>query len=169
MKSLYVQYYVEGENEERLLHTLKTDLRVILPGKVQKFNVIEREFTAARLRPLRPGTMTVLIFDTDTGKLDFLNRNLAILRSCRAISDIVTIPQVHNLEEELVRSCAIREIRELLGSRSNSEFKSDLIRVSNLAKKLREHHFCIEKFWAGVPTYPYSAIPNQAAKVKLSK
>ena len=32
-------YFVEGEDEEKLIQVLKTDLRCIIPGKVQKFNV----------------------------------------------------------------------------------------------------------------------------------
>lgn len=47
MKSEFVQYFVEGEDEKKLINVLKTDLRVIRPGKVQKLNVVECEFTRA--------------------------------------------------------------------------------------------------------------------------
>ena len=167
MKSKYVQYYVEGEDEVKLINTLKTDLRVIQPGKVQKLNVVERLFTNARLMSLAPGTRVVLVFDTDTGHLDILNQNLAILSRCSAISEIVTIPQVPNLEGELIRSCGIKQITQLLGSKLREEFKSDLIRVSNLGSKLRAHHFDIKQFWSGTPASPYEQIKNQADMVKL--
>ena len=36
LKSKYVLYYVEGDDEKKLLDILKTDLGVIKPGKVQK-------------------------------------------------------------------------------------------------------------------------------------
>ena len=39
MKSKYMLYYVEGDDEKKLLDVLKTDLRLIKPGKVQKLNV----------------------------------------------------------------------------------------------------------------------------------
>ncbi len=85
----------------------KADLKVILPGKVQKLNVMECELTNARLMTLLPGTMIVLVFDTDTGYIDVLNKNLAKLKKCSSVSEIAAIPQVSNMEEGLVRSCCI--------------------------------------------------------------
>lgn len=169
MKSNFVQYYVEGEDEAKLIEVLKNKLRVIKPGKIQKLNVVEREITDARLRPLSRGTMVVLIFDTDTGTLDILNKNLKKLKECSSVSEIVTIPQVSNLEDELVRSCNIKSIKELLNSKSKNDFKSDIIHVSNLENKLLEHDFNIKLFWSRSPLAPYQNIPNQSAKVKLLK
>ena len=146
MRSKFIQYYVEGETEERLIHVLKADLKVILPGKVQKLNVVECELTNARLMTLRPGTMIVLVFDTDTGYIDVLNKNLAKLKKCSSVSEIVTIPQIPNLEEELVRSCCIKKAAELTGSKSGKDFKSDFIQTKNLTGKLLEHHFDIRQF-----------------------
>ena len=160
MECEYVQYYVEGENEARLISVLKTDLMVIRPGKVQKLNVVERALSNARLMALRPRTVAVLVFDTDTGHVDILKRNVEMLKGCRNVSEIVLVPQVKNLEEELVRACGLRDIRDLL-------FKSDLLRVTNLAGKLREHGFDIGRFWSCTPTYPYESIPNQAGRIKL--
>lgn len=169
VKSRYVQYYVEGEDEEKLVNVLKSKLGVIKPGKVQKLNVVGREITDARLRTLSRGTMVVLIFDTDAGNLEILNKNIERLKACSSVSEIVTIPQVFNLEEELIRSCDIKNIRELLNSKSREEFKSDFIRVSNLDSKLLEHKFDIKLFWNKSPTSPYQNIENQSTKVKLLK
>ena len=169
MKSKFVQYYVEGEDEEKLVNVLKTKLGVIKTGKVQKLNAVEREITDARIRTLSPGTMVVLIFDTDTGQLEILDRNLKKLKACSSVSEIVTIPQVPNLEGELVRSCDIKNITELLNSKSRGDFKSDIKHISNLDSKLREHKFDINLFWARNPASPYQGIENQAAKVKLLK
>lgn len=36
----YYHYFVEGPDDKKVLDTLKTDLRMILPGKVEKFNVV---------------------------------------------------------------------------------------------------------------------------------
>lgn len=167
MRSKFIQYYVEGETEERLIHVLKADLKVILPGKVQKLNVVECELTNARLMTLRPGTMIVLVFDTDTGYIDVLNKNLAKLKKCSSVSEIVTIPQIPNLEEELVRSCCIKKAAELTGSKSGKDFKSDFIQTKNLTGKLLEHHFDIRQFWCGQPGAPYHNIANQAERIKL--
>ena len=168
MKSKFVQYYVEGEDEEKLVQVLKNDLRVIRPGKIQKLNVVERDLSDARLMTLRPGTMVVLIFDTDTGHPDILYRNLEKLKRCPAVAEIVTIPQVFNLEDELVRSCGIKRITELLGSKSRREFKADFIRCKNLDEKLKEYGFDIQKLWQHSPPPPYTGIVNQARKIKLS-
>lgn len=32
-KGSFIQYYVEGEDEEKILSVLKTDLQLIIPGK----------------------------------------------------------------------------------------------------------------------------------------
>lgn len=167
MRTKYVQYYVEGDDEEKLVSVLKNELRVIRPGKVQKMNVVQNEFTEMRLRPLLPGTMVVLIFDIDAGNPETLQKNLKILRGYPRVSEVVTIPQVRKLEDELVRCCNIKDITELLNSKSRSEFKSDIIKVSNLAKKLQAHGFDINKFWVGSATSPYEGITNQSDKVKI--
>lgn len=169
MKSRYVLYYVEGEDEEKLVNTLKNKLGAIRPGKVQKFNVVEHIITDARIRTFSPGTMVVLIFDTDTGQVEILKKNLNKLKQCSHVSEIVTIPQVPNLEAELVRSCKIKNIAELLNSKSNGEFKRDITRVTNLDRKLQEHGFNIDLFWSRKASVPYQDIDNLAAKVKQIK
>ena len=87
-----------------------------------------------------------------------------IENSC--IKEVIIIPQVSKLEDELVRSCNIRQIKELLNSNTNDEFKHDVLGVTNLDAKLRQHQFDINKFWTSTPPAPYQNIPNQAAKVK---
>lgn len=165
MKSKFVQYYVEGENEERLIQVLKNELRVIRPGKVQKLNVMQDPLSDARLMTLKSGTMAVLIFDTDIGYTAMLGENLERLRKCPAVTEIVTIPQVPNLEGELVRSCDIKQITDLLGSKSKAEFKTDWLRTKNLAAKLKEHRFDIGQFWRQQP--PYQHIANESRKIWL--
>lgn len=169
MKTKYILYYVEGETEEKLINILKTDLGAIKAGKVQTLNVVEQKITNARLMTLRLGTMVVLIFDTDTGNIDILNNNIKKLKECPAISELVTIPQVHNLEEELLRSCDVRGIKDLLGSKSKKDFKSDFIKDTNLASKLKKHNFNINNFWNSKPSTPYQNIENLSEKIKIIK
>ncbi len=168
MKSRYVQYYVEGEDEVKLLNTLKGKMGLIRAGKVQRLNATTHLLTPARLRTLSQDTMVVLIFDTDAGNPATLQENLDRLNQCTSVSEIVTIPQVHNLEEELLRSCSkIHTIQELLNSKSRSDFKHDLICVSNLDCKLTKHGFQIARFWSETPAAPYQNIENLSAKIKL--
>ena len=167
MKTKYIQYYVEGPDDKKVIDTLKTKMELVKPGKVDVLNVVTEKITDLRLRTLSPGTMVVLVFDVDAGSRDILNTNIQKLKNCQVVTEVVTIPQVPKLEIELVRSCNIRQIKELLSSRSNDDFKRDVIRVTNLDAKLREHQFDIDQFWSATPTLPYQDILNQAAKVKM--
>lgn len=166
MKSRYIQYYVEGEDEKRLLSVLKSEMQWIRPGNVQKFNVVERRVTADRLRALKSKTMVVLIFDTDTGERDILDQNIERFRGCPAVSEVVTIPQVPNLEEELARSCGLRDIRELFGC-AGSEFKSKFIKAQCLKDKLLRSGFNFNLLWSQQPTSAYQGIENGADKIRM--
>ena len=117
----YYHYFVEGEDDRKVVNTLKTDLQWIKPGKVQVFNVIEEELTSLITRTLKPGTIVVLVFDTDTGKKNTLLKNIRFLQKDS-------------------------NVKELTGSKSNSDYKRDLLRQSNLADKLKKHQFQFEKF-----------------------
>lgn len=58
----YFQYYVEGEDEEKLINVLKSDMQCIVAGKVQVLNPVTEKITAMRLRTLKKYTI-VLSFD----------------------------------------------------------------------------------------------------------
>lgn len=167
MKNERFQYYVEGPDDKKVVDTLKTKMGLIKPGKVDVLNVVTEKITEMRLRTLSPGTTVVLVFDTDAGNRDILEMNLQILKKSSRVKEVILIPQVSKLEEELVRSCDIRQIKELLDSKTNEEFKRDVLRVTNLDAKLKQHKFDIKSFWATVPVHPYQDIPNQSEKVKL--
>lgn len=42
---------MEGETEEKIIQVLKTDLQLIIPGKVKRFNVVEKLFSPSHLAP----------------------------------------------------------------------------------------------------------------------
>ena len=167
MKTNYIQYFVEGNDEKKIIDTLKTQMRCIKSGKVQILNVTLKELTPLHLRALKSGTMVVLVFDTDVGNINILQKNLQRLKKCNSVSEIITIPQSPNLEVELVRSCDINKISELLNSKSEKDFKRDLLRVTNLDSKLIEHKFNIDLFWNTNAPHPYQDIANQASRIKL--
>ena len=149
-------YYVEGQCEEKLLKILKTDMRLIQPGKVIKRNVIQDKLRPAQLKTLKKGTTAVLVFDTDTDNT--------------AISKVICITQVENLEDEIVRSCNVNTAKELTNSKSTSSFKSDFIRASNLKGTLENHDFCFQNFWSKSTTKKqYHGILNEADQIRLKK
>ena len=167
IKNNSVQYYVEGEDERKFISVLKTDMRLILPGKVDRLNVIEQKITDARLRTLQQKTTVILIFDTDTGQTATLYENIKKLEASTRVAQVITIPQIMNLEDELVRSCNIRDVNALLGSKTLGDFKADLIKVSNLKDKLEQHGFQFHQLWSKKPLAPYNHIQNGADKIRL--
>ena len=162
----YIQYYVEGQDEEKILSVLKTDMQLILPGKVSKFNVVQNKLTKARLMNLRPGTTVVLVFDTDTNNTKIIKENIDILKKTSTVYSVVCITQVRNLEDELVRSCNIKAVRELTGSKTDSEYKSKLISATNLAALLTKRGFDVNKFWSKKPDGLFSEFINEAGLIK---
>lgn len=165
-KCKYYHYFVEGENEEKIVQILKTELQLIVPGKVQVFNVIDQKLTKMRLMSLKACTTVILVFDTDTGNTSTLIENINFLKKQAAVKEVICITQVKNLEDELIRSCDVKQIKELTGSKSNSNYKRDMLNDSNFAKKLQKHKFDMGKFWSTVDEI-YKDIGNDAYKIKL--
>lgn len=159
-------YYVEGEDEKKVIDTLKTSMQLIISGKVDVFNVIERKFTRNQILRLKQGTIVVLVFDTDTNKIDILLENIHFLKKQSIIKKVICIPQVKNLEDELLRSCDIKQIKELTNSKSNSNYKHDLIQHKSLSSALNKHKFNIEKFWCKKPTNLFNGIKNESQLIK---
>ena len=162
----YYQYFVEGEDEKKIINTLKSDMGLIQAGKVQVVNCVQEKLTPLRLMSLKDGTAVVLVFDTDAGNLTVLKENIKLLQTQRNISEVICVLQVKNLEDELVRSCNIKQIKYLLGVGSNKEYKGALIKEKNLSKKLGEHEFDISKFWSSHDDGIYKTILNEAGKIK---
>lgn len=166
-KSKILQYYVEGEDEKKLIEVLKTDMRLIMPGKVQILNVVQERISDTKLRILASGTILVFVFDTDVGDPSILIENIKKAEKSSNIKDVYCVPQVKNLEEELVRAIGVRDIKKLLNSKSQKDFKRDMNRERNLKSKLESLHFDIHKLWTKNPGTPFDVITNSSEKIKL--
>lgn len=116
---------------------------------------------------LKKPTTVVFVFDTDTGKIDTLKNNIEMVKKCANVDGVICVIQNRNLEDELLRACSIRQIKELTNSISNSGYKHDLIAMNNLASKLEEKNFSIDKMWMMQPPSEYNGIKNEAEKIKL--
>lgn len=162
-------YFVEGQDEQKLLATLKTDLKLIKPGKIQVFNVVEKPMKKAYLLALKTPTTVVFVFDVDTGKTDILKQNIKMVSSSSNVEEVICVIQNRNLEDELLRACSIKQIKELTKSNSNSEYKHDLLAINNLASRLKEKNFQIDKMWIKQPPSGYDGIKNEAEKIKIRK
>lgn len=167
-KNRIYHYCVEGEDEKSLLNALKTELRCIESGRVETFNAIQNRFTKARVRPLKPGTTVVLLYDTDVeNNADILQYNVDFLKKQSGIKEVLCIPQVKNLEQELCRACGIKDIRELTKSKTKSDYKSDIISCTNLGARLAKCQFDISKFWTGTLPDDFKKFGNDAEKIKI--
>lgn len=168
MKRASYYYYVEGDDEKSLLNALKSDLGCIVSGKVEKFNPVQNRFTNARIRPLKVGTIVVLVYDTDVEtNVTILNDNINFLKRHSGIKDVICIPQVKNLEDELIIACEIKNIAELTKSDTKKEFKRDLISCSNLGARLKKCKFDVRKFWNQMPANKFKDFGNDAEKIKI--
>lgn len=161
------QYYVEGEDEKCILEVLKRDFGCIASGKIDKFNMIQNRFTVARIRPLKQGTIVVLVYDTDVENTEILRQNIDFLRKQSGVGDVICIPQVKNLEDELLFACQIKSIEELTHSRTKTNYKRDLINCTNLAERLKKCNFDISKLWCRVPMNKFQEFGNDADEIKI--
>ena len=168
LKNARFQYYVEGECEKKLIRTL-SEHNLIIPGKTDVLNPIQRQLKSTHLRTLSPKTTVVLVFDTDIKVSDTLLKNISFLKAHRNILRIITIPQVRNLEEELLRCTDISHIRDLVNCKHDSDFKSAFIEDKQLFDKLQAHHFDIGKLWSSIPEEPFrkNNISNQGNLIKI--
>lgn len=163
----YFQYYVEGEDEEKLINVLKSDMQCIVAGKVQVLNPVTEKISVMRLRTLKKYTTVILVFDTDVSETKILEENIKILNRCANVKNVYCIPQVFKIEDELERCCNINSIDGLLGTSGGKEFKHRLIVEKNLKKKLEMAGFDIKKLWGKAPTGLFKDVPNDSDKIKL--
>lgn len=164
-KQIY-QYFVEGENEKCFVDVLKSDLRCIEAGKVEIFNAVQNSFTAARIRTLKKDTIVVLVYDTDTDSSEILKMNIGYLQSQKAIKEVICIPQVENFEDVLTHACEISKAQEITHSKTKKDFKRDLIRCSNLARRLEQCQFNKDKLWTKIPKNSFKQFGNGSARIK---
>ena len=165
MKFGQYHYYVEGENERVLVEILSKckdeKFNVIRPGKIDVFNVVEREIKSTHMN-----TVVVLVFDTDTKNRAILDKNTKFLEKHKKIKEVILIPQVYNLEDELIRSCNIKNILQLLGSKSKKEFKSDFNNVNNLNEYLIKAEFAFDKLWRKNTDGIFAGITSGISKIE---
>ena len=141
-------YFVEGECEETLINALKKDPAKIIPGRVKKWNVIDRVLPNSILNTIQPGSIVVLVFDTDVKTSGSLGKNIQMLKKIVSKVMIVCLPQVLNLEDELERCTDVKNVKELIKSKSRSDFRRDFCRLTDCRQALDIHHFEIGKMWA---------------------
>lgn len=148
MKDRKTIYFVEGQCEEVIVRSLIQDFHLLPPGRIKVLNISQRRFPQSLMFSLIPGTCIVFIFDTDTGTPHTVRENIVAIERMTTDVEVIVIPQCRNLEDELIYSCSLKEIRQITGSRSNKNFKHDLIHASNVHSLLKSCGFNFARLWS---------------------
>lgn len=164
-----IVYIVEGETEQQIIKAIKSEY--IFPGRVYVQNLTQNEITSAFLRTLKPKTKVVIVFDTDVDGAHGANtlfKNTVKLRKFAQVKQVITIPQIKNLEDEIVRSTTLKRLRDLINSKSDSDFKRDILRTheSHILSVLKKNSFDIREFWSRSPRGIYQEFKNEAEAIK---
>ena len=161
-----IVYVVEGETEKRLIEALKTDLRIIYPGKIRIFNVTQERIKEGLFMSCGQRVSFALVFDTDRVGVMRLKDNLEIMRKLSNCQEVICIPQVKNLEEELEYACNLRDVRILTKSQSITDFKRDFLRLKDIGRVLSANNFNIAQMWSHDAVGEYAEIKNESYKIK---
>lgn len=162
-------YFVEGQCEEKLIKTLK-EKELLIPGKVEVFNALTKRITRSKIMTIDRSSNIILVFDADREQdTEIFKANCAILETFFKKSNIHLLIQVMNLEDELLRSTDAISIKELTGSKSDSDFKKDFINLSDCCSTLKNHHFDINKMWRQVPSGEFAGLQQGIDKVILQQ
>lgn len=158
-------YLVEGQCERKIIDTLKSN-NLICAGKIIVLNVVQELVTDLFLRTIKPNTTIILVFDTDKPDVGILSKNLSTLNKSKQVKDVLCVLQVRNLEDELSRSTGVSDLKRITGSKSNKDFKTDLIREKKLYEKLNKNRFNIKTMWSQNPPEEYIQFKNDGYKIK---
>lgn len=161
-------YFVEGDTERKFIEVIKEN-KYVYSGRIEKRNLLEKKISDNILKNIQKNTDIVIIFDTDVidiNNINILDKNIEIFENNDRIKKVILIPQVKNLEDELIYSTKIKKIKDLLESKSDKDFKRDFISCNNLMKKLEEKEFKISKLWSREATDIYKKYENKSEIIK---
>ena len=109
----------------------------------------------------------MFVFDTDVPITDTMKKNIELIdRYCTRVK-ILYLPQVINLEDELVRCTDIKRIAELTGSKSSSNFKSDFCSLTNCRSVLDRHKLDVARLWTTKFPDEFTFVEHNSGQVKL--
>ena len=134
-------YFVEGDTERKFVEVIK-ESKYVYSGRIEKRNLLQKKISDNILKNIQKNTIIVIVFDTDVldiNNINILDKNIEVLESNTRVERVICIPQIKNLEDELVYSTKIKKIKDLLDSKSDKDFKRDFISCNNLMKKKKKN------------------------------
>lgn len=162
-----VIYFVEGKCEVTLLRALKENPQKILPGQIREFNLIQQVIPKSILMMIRPGTKVVFVFDTDVPVTQYLRSNIYLVKKTCTKVEIIFLPQVKNLEDELERCTDVSRVSDLTQSASKKDFKRDFCAKKNCRAILDRHNLDVSKLWMTTPPKEFSFVSSNGNKIKV--
>ena len=145
----YLQYYVEGECEKKLIsafqHVEEGGFKI---GKIEIINPATKEITKLRIAQLKNDTAVALVYDVDYINEKILERNIANLRSNKNVKEIYHIQSINNFEDEIKYSTKVKNINDIFSTKSSNEFKNKFISHPDIVHKLRNIDFSIKLIWS---------------------
>jgi len=164
-------YFVEGSCEQQLIRAFREKPEKIIPGKIKVFNVIQKLLPKSQLLSIQPGTKVAFVFDTDIEVTAHLQRNMELIRKYCGGVRIVFLPQVLNLEDELVRCTDVKKAWELTKSSGTNKFKTDFCRMkpAECRRLLERHGMEIEKLWQTKAPAAFAFIEENAKLIRVQE
>ena len=149
-KNEYIQYFVEGECEEKFINAYKHGESAFLKsGKVEVLNPVNKYITEARARTIKRNTTVVLVYDIDKGNIEVLQSNMDMLKK-HSLARIIHIQSVMNFEDEILRSTNLKKIDDMFSTTGVDNFKDTFIKHKDIVSKLKSVKFNNSLFWATI-------------------
>ena len=134
------------------------------------YNVVQNLIPKSQMLSIQAGTTIALVFDTDVEQTAKLKKNLELLgRYCGKLH-IVFLPQVLNLEDELVRCADVKNVSELTRSNSVRNFKTDFckLKVKDCRAMLERHGLNFEQLWTTNVPEEFSFVKSNCNQIKVN-
>lgn len=160
-------YFVEGKCEATLLAALKEQPQKVVPGRVKVFNIITNLIPRSQLVTIQSGTTVVFVFDTDVPVTEALKKNIELVSTYCSKTKVVFLPQVKNLEDELVRCTDISSVTELTRSKSVKDFKRDFCALTNCRDVLNRHQLDVLRLWTQNPPEVFRFVSVNSNLIKI--
>lgn len=167
MNNKYI-YYVEGPCEEQLISALKENPARLAQGKIKVFNTVQNQIPKSQMLSIQPGTTVILVFDTDVDQTAILKKNVELLKKYCSQLRIVFLPQVLNLEDELVRCTNVKSVCDLTKSKGVRNFKTDFCKLKSkdCRAMLDRNGLKVERIWTTTPPDAFSFVENNSEQIK---
>ncbi len=159
-------YFVEGQCEEKFLDALKQNPSKIHSGRVKVLNVITSLISRSQLISIPAGATIVFVFDTDVPVTEQLKKNIEHVKKFCTNVKVLFVPQVLNLEDELMRCTDVKNVTELTHSQTIRDFKRDFCALTNCRDTLNRHQLDMLKLWSQNPPAIFHFISQDSKKIK---